>query len=200
MNRNFDFYEYAGDIIPGAALTLGLLIFFPEGRAFFTKEGITFGELGLFVVIAYAAGQLVQGIGNYIEWLWWKPWGGMPGKRLVAGHYLSAEQRKRLVEALKKDPRFGRDLGIAEKSEYRAIVREVYAVVAGAGKSARVDVFNGNYGLLRGLAAAFVALIVVALVLGKSIYVIATLAILLFLAIQRMHRFAVHYAIARSIS
>jgi hypothetical protein len=32
---------------------------------------------------------------------------------------------------------------------------KVHAVVSGAGKVARVDTFNGNYGLLRGLAAAF---------------------------------------------
>lgn len=194
MNRTFDFYEYAGVIVPGAIVTLGLLLFFPEGRALFNKEGVTFGELGLFIVIAYAAGQLVQGIGNCIEWLWWKPWGGIPGKRLLANHYLSVEQRKRLVEALRKDPRINRDIETAGKAEYGAIVREVYAVVSSASKAARVDIFNGNYGLLRGLAAAFVVLIAVALVLTKGIYTIGALIILLLLAIQRMHRFAVHYA------
>lgn len=194
MNRSFDFYEYAGVIVPGAALTLGLLLFFPEGRALFTKDGVTFGELGLFVVVAYAAGQLVQGVGNYIEWLWWKPWGGMPGKLVLSGHYLSVAQRKRLIKALKKDPKISRDIARADKAEYGAIVREVYVVVADAGKAARVDTFNGNYGLLRGLAAAFATLIVIALVLGKSIYIVSALLILLLLAIQRMHRFAVHYA------
>jgi hypothetical protein len=194
VNRTFDFYEYAGYIIPGAVLTLGLLLFFPEGRALFTKEGVTFGELGLVIVVAYAAGQLVQGVGNGIEWLWWKPWGGMPTRRLLAGHYLSADQRKRLVEALKRDPRINRDIESVDKAEYGAIVREVYAIVSAIGKAGRVDIFNGNYGLLRGLAAAFVTLIVVALVLTKGVYVIGALVILFLLAIQRMHRFSVHYA------
>ena len=45
MNRTFDFYEYAGVIIPGAVLMVGLLLFFPEGRALFTKDGVTFGEV-----------------------------------------------------------------------------------------------------------------------------------------------------------
>ena len=102
MNRTFDFYEYAGFIVPGTALMLGLLLFFPEGRALFTKEGVTFGEFGLFVLVSYAAGQLVQGIGNFIEWLWWKPWGGMPSQRVLSGHYLSLTRRERLIEALKK--------------------------------------------------------------------------------------------------
>jgi hypothetical protein len=195
MNRTFDFYEYAGFIIPGAVLTLGLLLFFPEGRALFTKDGVTFGELGLFVIVAYAAGQLIQTIGNYIEWFWWKPWGGMPGKRVLAGHYLSAEQRKRLTEALKKDPKIARDILSCDKAEYPAIVREIYAVVSTASKASRVDTFNGNYGLLRGLAAAFFTLFVVAIVLAKGAYVIGALVLLLLLALQRMHRFAVHYSI-----
>jgi hypothetical protein len=194
VNRTFDFYEYAGFIIPGAALTLGLLLFFPEGRALFTKEGVTFGELGLFILVAYAVGQLVQGIGNFVEWLWWKPWGGVPSKRVLAGDYLSAEQRKRLIEAMKKDTKVNRDLVTVDRAEYGGIVREVYAIVSGAGKAARVDTFNGNYGLLRGLAAAFLALIIIALVLTKGLYVVGALVILLALAIQRMHRVSVHYA------
>ena len=88
----------------------------------------------------------------------------------------------------------GRDLTTADKAEYGGIVREVYAIVSGAGKAARVDTFNGNYGLLRGLAAAFVALVIVALVLGKGLYLVGVLVIPLLLAVQRMHRFAVHYA------
>jgi hypothetical protein len=194
LNRTFDFHEYAGFIIPGAVLTLGILLFFPDARAPFTKDGITFGELGLFVVVAYAAGQLVQGIGNLIEWLWWKPWGGIPSKRVLAGHYLSPDQRKRLIEALKKDPKVNRDLATADKAEYGGIVREVYAIISGAGKAARIDTFNGNYGLLRGLAAAFIALIAIALVLDKDLYIVGALVILLALAIQRMHRVSVHYA------
>jgi hypothetical protein len=194
LNRTFDFYEYAGFIMPGAVLTLGLLLFFPEGRALFTKEGITFGEFGLFVIIAYAAGQLLQGIGNIVEWLWWTPWGGMPSKRLLAGHYFGPRQHKRLIEALKEDLKIKRDVATVDKAEYGGIVREVYVVVSHAGKAARIDTFNGNYGLLRGLAAAFLLLTIVALLLGTGFYFVGALVILLALAIQRMHRVSVHYA------
>ena len=70
----------------------------------------------------------------------------------------------------------------------------VDAAVAGVGKAAHVDIFNGNYGLLCGVAATFAVLTVVALVLGKGIYIIGALLNLLLPAIQRMYRFAVHYA------
>jgi hypothetical protein len=67
---------------------------FPESRALLSKEGVTLGEFGLFVVIAYAAGQLVQAVGNGLEWIWWKPQGGIPSIRVLCGKYLSTEQHK----------------------------------------------------------------------------------------------------------
>jgi ABC-type Fe3+ transport system permease subunit len=84
MSRNFDFYEYAGIIIPGTVLVMALVWFFPEARALFSKEGVTLGELGLFIIIAYAAGQLVQAIGNGLEWALWKLCGGCQAAKCFA--------------------------------------------------------------------------------------------------------------------
>ena len=172
-----------------------MLWLFPDSRALFSKEGVTFGELGLFIIIAYAAGQLIQGIGNWIEWLWWKTWGGYPSKRVLGGHLISADQHKRVVEALRKDGKVTADVTTCALPECLAIVREVYSVVAAAGKAGRVDIFNGNYGLSRGLAASLLVLLVAAIVLVKGLYVIGALVALLFLAVQRMHRFGKHYAL-----
>jgi hypothetical protein len=195
MNRSFDFYEYAGVIIPGAVLTLGFVLLFPDYRALFGKDGVTFGELGLFVVVAYAAGQLVQGVGNWIEWIWWKAWGGVPSRRVLSGHFLSADQHERVVAALREDGNVTSDVSTCSSSECLAIVREVYSVVSGSSKAGRVDIFNGNYGLLRGLAAAFLILIIASITLAKGLFVIASLGMLLVLALQRMHRFGKHYAV-----
>ena len=193
MNRTFDFYEYAGYIIPGSVLLLGFLWLFPEQHALFTKEGVTFGELGLFVIVAYAAGQLVQAIGNYIEWTWSKL-AGYPSQKLIAGAYLTHEQHKRLTEILHTS------FGITHPSkvtlsEARSVTREAYAVVLSAGKAARVDTFNGNFGLMRGVAAAVLVLFVAAAILAKSPWVLVGLAIVLALALQRMHRFYRYYAV-----
>jgi hypothetical protein len=191
MNRTFDFYEYAGVIIPGAVLLLGLVWLFPDHRLLFSKEGVTFGELGLFVIVAYAAGQLVQAIGNFIESVWWKLWGGWPSGKVLVKHYVSPEQHKRIVEALQTKLKFTASDSINLPV---SVVREVYALVAAAGKAARIDMFSGNYGLARGLAASFFVLLPAAVGASQSRYVIGGLIILFLLALQRMHRFGKHYA------
>jgi hypothetical protein len=193
VNRTFDFYEYAGFIIPGAVVVMAVVWLFPESRALFSKEGVTLGELGLFVIIAYAAGQLVQAIGNYLEWLWWRPWGGMPTGRVLTGKLLTPEQHQRLIEAL-RPVLSGADPSKIPEAQRRAIVREVYAEVLGAGKAARIDTFSGSYGLMRGLAAAFVVAFVLAVVAGNGATVLGVLAALFLLALHRMHRYSRHYA------
>lgn len=190
MNRTFDFYEYAAFIIPGAVLTLGVMLFFPEARALFSKEGgVTFGELGIFVIVAYAAGQLIQGIGNLIEAVLYWPFGGKASERALAGKVLSPEQYKKVAEALKADPKIARDISSCGAAEYPAIVGMMYGRVLASGKVARVDAFNGSYGLMRGLAAAFTVLLVVAVVLAKGWVVIGVLVLLAGLALQRMNRY-----------
>jgi hypothetical protein len=73
-------------------------------------------------------------------------------------------------------------------------VREVYAAVADAKRAGRVDTFNGNYGLMRGLAAAILVLLIAAMAVGKGLLVAGAFAIMFLLALQRMHRFGKHYA------
>jgi hypothetical protein len=193
MNRTFDFYEYAGFIIPGSVIIMAVLWLFPESRALLSKEGVTLGEFGLFVIIAYASGQLVQALGNYLEWAWWRLSGGMPAGRILSGALLTAEQHRRLLDAL-QPALGGAEPGKLSATDSRAVVREVYAEVLAAGKAARVDTFNGSYGLMRGLAAAFVVLFVLALVTGKGVVVLGTLVVLFLLALHRMHRYSQHYA------
>jgi hypothetical protein len=194
VNRTFDFYEYAGFIIPGAIVIVAILWLFPDAHALFSKEGLTLGELGLFVIIAYAAGQLVQAIGNYLEWVWWRPWGGMPTGRVLCGKHLTSEQHQRLLKVLQ--PHLGRaEPGKISAAQRRAIVREVYAELLAAGKVARIDTFNGSYGLMRGLAAAFFVTFALAVTVGKDAATLVALVVLFLLALHRMHRYSQHYAI-----
>jgi hypothetical protein len=197
MNRTFDFYEYAGVIVPGAVVILGLLWLFPQAQALLTKDGLTFGEFGVFVILAYAAGQLIQGIGNGIERIFWWICGGLPSTRaLKYGKYLGPHQRARLHDALKVS--FGvteHDLAKQKATMQLPVVREMYATVADAKKAQRVDIFSGNYGLTRGLAAALLVLIAVELATSRNLIPTAALVMFLLLSLQRMHRFGRHYAV-----
>jgi hypothetical protein len=192
VNRTFEFYEFAGTIVPGALVLLGFFWLFPEARALM-DNGVSVGKLGIFIIVAYAAGQLVQGIGNGIEWLWWRIRGGWPSHRVLAGKLLSADQHKRVMNALRTDKKVTA-AALKSSSECWAIVREVYSVVAAAGRAGRVDTFNGNYGLMRGLAAALLVLLIASIVTAKGVLVVGILLTLFALAIQRMDRFGRHYA------
>src|SRR5262249_40844210 len=145
MNRAFDFYEYAGVLVPGAVLVMGLLWVFPEGRALLAKDGVTLGELGLFVIIAYAAGQLVQAIGNYSEWAWWKAW-GIPSANVLGGKYVTEHQHRRILDAIcvqgiSCDPQH---IDKLSRAQQLAIAREVYSVVAAGKRAGRVDTLSGT--------------------------------------------------------
>jgi hypothetical protein len=72
------FYEQVGLVIPGAVLLFGLLFYFPALSALLAKDGISVGQLGIFMLLAYAAGHLIAAAGNLLETILWRPFGGMP--------------------------------------------------------------------------------------------------------------------------
>lgn len=195
--RQFDFYEFVGVIVPGAVFLTGVALAWPDGSPLERIGDLSIGGLGLGVILAYAAGHLVQAVGNMVEKAWWWAWGGMPSDwprsgshTLIAPHQSS--QLEERVRTLLHQPDF--KLSSTNRRDWYSIVRQVYAAVAGDSRSARVDVFNGNYGLCRGLAASFLALIPsVGLIHWPGWGVVAGLAIAAGIAIYRMHRFGVHY-------
>ncbi|WGT48658.1 hypothetical protein [Thioclava nitratireducens] len=186
MNINFDFYEYAGIIVPGSVLTFGAMVLAPDLREYLLSQGINFGELGLFVVLSYAVGQLVQGLANLVEWFWWMPFGGLPGKRIIDGETLTQQQHARLISRIQADGIVGLPVS---RADARAAVREIYACVAAAGRADRVDKFNGIYGMLRGLSAALLLLTAAAVVVEVDWRYCALLGFAAVVSLIRMHRF-----------
>ena len=77
MNK-LTFYEQVGIVIPGSVFLFGLLLFFPVLQTVLTKDGVSFGELGIFVLVSYAAGHLIAAVGNATEIFLWRLVGGMP--------------------------------------------------------------------------------------------------------------------------
>lgn len=197
--KEFDFYSVAGVIAPGMVFIVGMvLFFFPDhSKDLMTISSVSLGSLGVGLILAYVAGQLVQAIGNGIEAVWWWFWGGMPTDWVRSGNReLIAPSQRTLVEARIRvavnDPAF--TLANTTERHWYAITRQVYAAVAAANRSARIDVFNGNYGLCRGIAAGlFVLLVTSAIVRWRAWRAEVILAALIALAVYRMHRFAVRY-------
>ncbi|MBP1064658.1 hypothetical protein ABIF65_002609 [Bradyrhizobium japonicum] len=189
------FYEQVGIIIPGSAMLFGLFFFIPDLRGALTKDGVSVGQLGIFVLLSYAAGHLVAAVGNAVEWLMWKAFGGMPSDWIVREDQtlLAPEQLNQLREKLQVlmgicvEKVTGMDV-----KTWKPISRQIYAKVMKDGQTSRIDTFNGNYGLNRGLASAMLVLTVFALT--QSLWWAAFgLIVVGSVFLYRAHRFGVYY-------
>src|ERR1044072_8900481 len=189
------FYEQVGIVIPGSVLMAGLLFFFPALNALVPKDGVTLGQFGIFMLLSYAAGHLVAAAGNVLEPMW-KLAGGMPTDwvtRADGYSLLNADQVKKLTDK-------GRALCgsmIANVAGYDAlkwypISRQIYADVAKNGKPQRIDTFNGNYGLNRGLCASTLLLALTSFVEGQRL-IGAALLIVAAIYGYRAYRFGGDY-------
>src|SRR5260370_19383790 len=170
MGKNLSFHEQTGILIPGAALVFGLLFFFPEFRMLFFSDGVSIGGLGLFLLISYAAGHLAAALGSIIEIGVWLG-RGRPSDWVVGekSALLSPEQIDSLEQLIKQRLRL--DIGAVRgmsRRQWYPISRQIYADVMSHGKPARIDSFDGNYTLNRGLAAALLALALLSLAYSET--------------------------------
>lgn len=194
--QKMSLYEQIGIVIPGSVLVFGLVLYYPEIKILTTKDGMSVGELGLFVLIAYAAGHLVAAIANALEGLFWGVLGGMPSAWVTRDppallslqqiENLRAKTGTRLSVTIEK-------MAGLDKKTWWLISRQIYADVAKNGRADRIDTFNGNYGLNRGLASACLVLLVVALahmdlLIGAGLFFGAAIYS------YRAYRFGEHYA------
>lgn len=199
MKTKLSFYEQVGIVIPGSILLFGLMFFVPDLRNVFAKDGFNVGGLGVFVLVAYAAGHGIAAIGNIVEKALWKGFGGMPSDWVVgknAGKLLSSSQLTKLHAQVQS--RLGLTIvPLAEmaKKEWFAITRQIYADVQKNGKPERVDTFNGNYGLNRGLAASLISLVAINVVVSRQEWGVSLgLAVGGGIYLYRAYRFGAHYA------
>lgn len=193
--REFSFYDFAGVVAPGALLLFGSAYLLPNVGDLGALFQMQLGGLGVFALLAYVAGHLAQAIGNVIESAYWNAWGGMPSAWVLRGELLGETQLDRLAAVVRERLAIP-SLRDSKPSAWLAATREIYASVAAAGRAARVDTFNGNYGMMRGTAAAAVVLLVLAVATrGLAAWrVEVALLLVALVAAYRMHRFAVHYS------
>lgn len=197
--RTLDFYEFAGIVLPGATTLIGILLLYPELQTYIPTKDMTIGGFGVFLVLSYVGGHIVQVVGNGVEWAWWRLWGGMPTD------WVWGRKRGLLTPAQADalEAQLPMKLGLPHPAEtdkttprhWSALTRQVYAAVAASARAARVDAFNGNYGLSRGIVAALLllAFLTVASDLNRWNIMLGILAGAA-AATYRMHRFGSRYA------
>lgn len=195
--KKLSFYEQVGIVVPGSVLLFGLLLLQPDLRALFAKDGVTVGGFGIFVLIAYATGHLVAALGNVMETVLWAPFGGMPSNWVVrADSRLLTAQQLALLETLVRT-RLRLDIAAVvgmPRNSWNRVFQQLYRDVLSNG-AGRVETFNGNYGLNRGLAASTLALAAALPFFAPGKW---SLSLILLCAagvyLYRSYRFGVHFA------
>jgi hypothetical protein len=198
MNK-FDYYDFIGVLAPGAAFIFLLSIIFEKFGEFIQKPNFSLGDLGIIVFIAYITGHLLQGIGNIIEFVYWAIWNGKPTDwiRTNKHNLISAGQTHELELNLQNILKIENVNSLHELSAkaWGSIVNKLYGSIKFSGRDARAYTFNGNYGLMRGVAAGLFVTIVILLLKDVLLWKYALLCFAGFcLAIFRMHRFGCYYA------
>lgn len=188
----FDAYEYIGVIVPGTIVLYVAAVLYPSSLPGVTTS-LSLADLGVALVLAFVAGHLIQAGGNAWEDMIWFFTDGMPTSWAAKDKttLLSADQLTRL------DTCFARDFQCERSSltDGRGPMRELFVRIRKHGKTERIDKFNRNYGLMRGIAVAFLA--AAALILLKSPYLwreALSMLALCAVATYRMVRFGTHYA------
>ncbi len=149
--RAFDFYELTGHILPGTIVLVSIPVLFPKVKQFHFLLPESIGSVFLFIILAYLVGHLLQGIGNIFECAYWKLWGGRPTDWPVTRPW----KNKFIDFAWVQEnlPSSSKNFSEADLAKWHTRIREVQIEIVSAGYSKRLDIFNGNYLLFRGLLA-----------------------------------------------
>jgi len=154
MKKEFTFYEFAGLLVPGV-----VFIFFgnymlkehsPKGLFDFSN----IGDSAISLIIAYAAGHLLLGVGNFFEKAFWYFYGGMPTQWLTKAKsekllLFSPEDHKKVLDKIHStyEQVDGKDYG-----------RLIYNVLFIKKLTERIDIFNTNYSFFKGLTVSLLIL------------------------------------------
>ena len=197
--KKLEFYEFTGIVVPGTVVLVGgLLLVIPSTFEIKTLQDVSIGGLGIGLILAYTAGHLVQSVGNLLEKVWWWTRGGMPTDWVrTEKHNLIADSQRKLLQGHIRKILTNNTFEINSSLEARhwySITRQIYAILAANNHEARIDIFNGNYGLCRGIASSLLVLLFAVVFTNWQAWKVELILVILFsMSIYRMNRFAVHY-------
>jgi hypothetical protein len=194
--RYFDTYEIIGVITPGVVAGLLLTIEWPSFRTMLGDKGLSIGDFGLFVLVAFVLGHLLQAVGNVLEPVIWFPF-GLPTNwvRPRTQTLLTPEQRNALERAVAAMEGTAQEPAKMNRRHWLAITTRAYGRLKAGGRSGRVDIANRAYGLSRGLSAALLACFAWYAIAHRNDYTaLSILGAGLCAALWRMRRAGVQYA------
>lgn len=194
--KNFDAYEFIAVVIPGSVVALLLIFQWPDLKALIAGNGFSVGGLGLFTVIAFVLGHLLQGLGSIFESVFWA-FRGMPTSwvRNTRQTLVSPAQRDTLVAKLAAMEGSCIVPEQTRRSHWQSMMSRAYGRVHDAGKSEKIDAFNRTYGLSRGLTSSFIAasICIVFLYPSNKSALLLSLSMAI-LSLWRMYTFGKRYA------
>jgi hypothetical protein len=147
VESQLTYYDIVAHVVPGT-LVLGVLALVPSVFGFTVplprSDALT---LAAGLPVAYALGQVVQGVSSLLQPLYYRLWGGMPSAVILEGHSgrLSATRLADLLDTLAAPPAGG------QTPEARRAVFASAMAVCNRYKLGRVGEFNASYAFHRAL-------------------------------------------------
>lgn len=196
LAKSFDAYEVIGIITPGVVVALVLVVEWPSFRSILGEKGLSVGDFGLFVLVAFVLGHLVQALGNMIEpavWLFL----GRPTDQVRSPKQtlITQAQRGAVIKAIGVMEKVSVDIAKVDQAYWQAVTTRVSGRLKAAGRSGTIDVANRTYSLSRGLVASLLGCLAWYLMFHRDQpQVIVGLVIASAAAVYRMRRAGIHYA------
>src|SRR5260370_12141379 len=146
MSATFDVFDYLAYIVPGTVFLFALMWLSPSLKAPFVEEEIDLGSFGVFVIMAFVAGQLLLAISSYFpEWpMRYFGWVHRTNQlvcsnQTIFGKVIVTEVGAKLHENMQQ---------ICQSDNpdlKRGVLREIFATVSKAPDRDRVNLFERRY-------------------------------------------------------
>jgi hypothetical protein len=188
MKKEFSYYEFVGLLVPSVIFLYSSHLIY---QFVHHEKIIDFSKIGdtlVFIVVCYGLGHILQALGNFFELGLWKIYKGMPTKWLTSKNRFGKNLFDPTLNTSIKDKitqKFGDGLNDYGRLTYNFLYQKQ--------KTSRIDIFNGNYSLLRGMTVSFILLLILSLILLPFKYCLVP-STLLVISVFRMIRFSKYYA------
>jgi hypothetical protein len=151
MKKEFSFYEFVAIIIPGILMMWIIAILL---QPYYGCE-LEFNNLSnlfhsmIYLSCAYVIGHIAQIFGRKLEDILWKYQGGQPTTWILdkTNKYLDQQDQKKIKLKLQQHD-------INQSNLYQFLIAKQF-------HTSRIDIFNGNYALFRGLMVTAITVAVV---------------------------------------